>query len=361
MVKSSANKLKHFKTRFKSLLSKNSCSFVGIDLGTTNTLIYAKDKGVVLNEASVVAYVSEGGINSGYLYGNKAKDLIGKTPIRIEVSSPLDDGVISDNSMSEDMIRHFLSKTIGTNLIFNPTVIAGVPISATNVEKKAIQDSLERCNIKEAFLVYESMAAAVGAGLPVDKPCGSMIIDIGGGTTEIAIISLGGIIKSRAFKYGGKKIDRAILDFIRQKYHLLIGENTAEDIKKKIGIAYLKPYEEPAKLVIHGRDLLSHTPKEVVISQDDIVIAMSEFSNLLIENVRQVLEIAPPELMKDIVANGAVLCGGVANIKNLDYILEKTSNLKVVVPPDPLMCVINGLGKIVEDYKSFDHVLFKQF
>ena len=142
---------------------------------------------------------------------------------------------------------------------------------------------------------------------------------------------------------------------------MLIGENTAEDIKKKIGIAYLKPYEEPAKLVIHGRDLLSHTPKEVVISQDDIVIAMSEFSNLLIENVRQVLEIAPPELMKDIVANGAVLCGGGANIKNLDYILEKTSNLKVVVPPDPLMCVINGLGKIVEDYKSFDHVLFKQF
>lgn len=355
------------KTKFKKLLSgiktkiyNDDNSVIGIDLGTTYTLICLKNKGLVLNESSTISYINDSGVSSNFLYGNEAKDLIGKTPMRIEVSNPLEDGVICDYNMSEQMVSHFIKNVIGKHLLVNPIIIAGVPVGATNVEKKAIQDILERCNAKDAYLCYESILAAVGSGLPIDKPYGSMVIDIGGGTTEISVISLGGIIKTRAFKYGGRKIDKAIVEYILHKYNLLIGENTAENIKKQIGAVYIRPNERPKEIEVQGRNLKTHIPQEIVISQKDLVIALSEFSNLLVDNVKQVLESTPPELMKDILQNGCYLCGGGANLANIDYIFEKVLSLKSQKIDKPELAVIKGLEKIIQNYKDYDYLLFKQ-
>ena len=346
---------------FKGLWKKNTDNVIGIDLGTANTLICLKNKGIVLNEASTVSYVAEDGENTGYLYGNKAKELIGKTPYRIEVVNPIEDGVICRSSLSEDMVRKFVSQTIGENMLFQPTVIAGVPFSATDVEKKALQEVIERCNAKDVYLIYESIASAIGADLPIDKPVGSLIIDIGGGTTELSVISLGGIIKNRTFKYGGRKIDQSIVEYVEKKYNLLIGENTAEDIKKQIAIAYLRPDEEPRKKLVYGRNLATNIPQEIVIDQNDLVVACSEFTNALIENLNYLLEITPPELMNDIIKNGVTICGGGARIANLDYVVHETTGLDVNVPSEPELCLIKGLEKIILDYKKYDHLLFKQF
>ena len=353
-------KIGKFFSNIKNKVKNEENSILGIDLGTTYTLICLKNKGIVLNESSTISYINDSGVSSNFLYGNEAKDLIGKTPIRIEVSNPLEDGVICDHHMSEQMITHFINQTIGKQIINNPIIIAGVPIGATNVEKKAIQDILERCNAKEAYLCYESILAAVGSGLPIDKPYGSMVIDIGGGTTEISVISLGGIIKTRAFKYGGRKIDRAIIDYILYKHNLLIGENTAENIKKKIGAVYIKPTETPKEIEVQGRNLKTHIPQEITISQQDLVIALSEFTNLLIDNVRQILECTPPELMKDILKDGCYLCGGGANLANIDYVFEKLLSLKSHKIEKPELAVIKGLEKIIQNYKQYDHILFQQ-
>jgi rod shape-determining protein MreB len=342
------------------LFERRGNKAIGIDLGTANTLVYVKGKGVVLNEPSVVAYICESGINVGYLYGQKAKMMLGKTPMKIDVVGPLSDGVISDFNMAEEMIRKFLTDVMGSNVIVRPVVVIGVPLDSTPVEKRAIQETVERCGVKEAFLIYESMAAAVGAKLPVDQPHGCMIIDIGGGTTEVSIISLGGIVKGKSIRLGGNKMDSAILEYIRHKYHLLIGLTTAEEIKKSIGAAYLKSSEAPRHISIRGRDLKTGTPTEITISEADIVTALAECVYVIIEAVKETLEIAPPELASDIVDRGIVLCGGGALIKNLDYVISEAVNLPVFIPNDPEMCVIRGIGTIVEDYKKYDYTLFKQ-
>ena len=344
----------------KCLYKKNVHDVIGIDLGTANTLICLKGKGIVLNEASTIAFISEDGENSGYLYGNRAKDLIGKTPFRIEVVNPIEDGVICRSSLSESMVRKFLSVTIGENILFLPTVIAGVPFSATDVEKKALQEIIERCNAKEVFLIYESIASAIGANLPVDKAIGSLIIDIGGGTTELSVISLGGIIKNKTFKYGGRKIDQSIVEYMEKKYNLLIGINTAENIKKQLAVAYLKPDDDVKKMMVYGRNLSLNIPQEITIDQNDIVVACSEFINTLIENLNYLLEMTPPELMKDIVKNGITICGGGAKIANLDYVIQEITGINVTIPAEPELCLIKGLEKIVEDHKRFDYLLFKQ-
>ena len=344
----------------KSLYKKNVNNVIGIDLGTANTLICLKGEGIVLNEASTIAFISEDGENSGYLYGNKAKDLIGKTPFRIEVVNPIEDGVICRSALSESMVRKFISTTIGENMLFLPTVIAGVPFSATDVEKKALEEVIERCNAKEVFLIYESIASAIGAGLPVDKAVGSLIIDIGGGTTELSVISLGGIIKNKTFKYGGRKIDQSIVEYMEKKHNLLIGVNTAEEIKKQLATAYLKPDDDVKKMMVYGRNLLLNIPQEIVIDQNDIVVSCSEFVNTLVENLNYLLEMTPPELMKDVVKNGITVCGGGAKISNLDYVIKEITGINVTIPTDPELCLINGLEKIVDDYKKYEHLLFKQ-
>ena len=317
-------------------------------------------KGIVLNESSTISYTVEEGVNNGYLYGNKAKELIGKTPFKIDVINPVSDGVVNYSNLTENMIRKFLSNVVKDNIIFQPTIICGVPFSATDIEKKALQEIIERCNAKEVLLIYESIASAIGANLQIDKPVGSLIIDIGGGTTELSVISLGGIIKNRTFKYAGKKIDKSIIEFIEHKYKLLIGENTAENIKQHISTVYLKPNEEPKKMSIHGRNLETNIPQEIIIDQNDMVYALAEFTNLLIDNLNQLLESTQPELMKDIIKNGVVICGGGAKIGNLDYAIKQTTGLNTIIPENPELCLIKGLQKIILDYKRYDHILFKQ-
>ena len=351
--------MKQFKDVKDKLLHKKH-GIIGIDLGTTYTLMCVNGDGVVLNESSTISYINDNNIQSNFLYGNEAKDLIGKTPIRIEVANPLEDGVICDSNMSERMITHFLEQTIGKQLMFNPIVIAGVPISATNVEKKAIQEMLERCNTKEVFLCYESILAAIGSGLPIDKPFGSMVIDIGGGTTEISIISLGGIIKTRAFKYGGRKIDKAIIEYFINKHNVIISENTAEDVKKAIGSVFVKNDDEVKTIKVQCRNLTTHILHDIVVSQNDLQVALAEFTNLLVDNTRQVLESAPPEIIRDILQNGCYLCGGGANLQNIDFVFEKLLNLKTHKIEQPQLAVIKGLQEIIKDYKKYDYVLFKQ-
>lgn len=342
------------KFNFKSLIKQHGKNIMGIDLGTENTIICLKGRGIVLNEPSIISYINDGGSENEYLIGNGAKDIIGKTPLKVNIVKPLKDGIISNNIFCERMIASFISKVIEQNTISSPIAIVGMPLCATPVEKKAIIETLERCNTKDVLLVYESLLCAIGCGVLIDKPEGYMIIDIGGGTTDIAIISLGGIIKSCSFKYGGRKMDNAILEFVKSKYNVLIGENTAETIKKTIGCLYLTPTDEHKKLKITGRDLLSNRPKVFSIQQEDIVVALSEYTNLLIENVKHVIEETPPELIDDVFKNGVILCGGGANLKNIDFILQRVFNLKSKTINNPLLSVANGLEKIVDNYKLYE-------
>ena len=329
-------------------------------MGTANTLICIKNKGIVLNETSVVSYYADDGIRIGYLYGNKANDLIGKTPLSIVVSYPIEEGVVKSNQLTEDMISEFLKRAIGNNLIVNPIAIVGVPFSATEVEKKALQEIIDKCNVRESYLIYESIASAIGYGIKIDKPEGNMIIDIGGGTTEISVISLGGIIKNRTIKIGGRKIDFLINDYFIKKYNLMIGEKSCEEIKKRYGVVFLKNEEENKKFKISGRNLITHIPEEIEVNSYDIVKATAEFTNEIVDNIDKVLEITPPELIKDIVKNGIVLCGGGAMMKNLDYVIEQTTGIKTFVAEEPELCLINGLQKIIQNYKAYNDVLFKQ-
>jgi rod shape-determining protein MreB len=347
------NKISYFRDNF-------FFSVIGVDLGTSNTLIYIKSKGVVMNEPSFVAYTSDNGIDIGYLYGNKAKMMVGKTPIKINVISPLADGVICDFHMAEDMLRKFISSVIKFNPMFRPIAITGVPLNSTPVEKRSIQEAIDKCGVKDTYLVHESIAAAIGANLPINQPHGCMVVDIGGGTTEISIISLGGIVKGKSIKVGGNTLDKVILEYIKNKYHLLIGEYTAEEVKKAIGIAYIKPNEEQKQILVKGRDLRTHTPEQIYVSESDIIVAISEPIHQIIVAIKEILETSPPELASDIVDRGIVLCGGGSYIKNLDYVISEAFMLPVFVPNKPELCVINGIGVIAENYKQYDHILFKQ-
>lgn len=343
----------NFKARIKSLVKQHRNNTMGIDLGTENTIICLNGKGIVLNEPSIISYINDGGVNNEYLMGNDAKNIIGKTPLKVNIVKPMQDGIISNNIFCEKMISSFISKVVEKNSLSSPTTIVGVPICATNVERRAVVDMLERCNTKEVLLVYESLLCAIGCGVLIDKPIGYMIIDIGGGTTDIAIVSLGGIIKSRSFKYGGRKMDNAIIEFIKLKYNTFIGENTAEMVKNKIGCLYLTKEDLNKTVQITGRDLVSNRPRVFFVPQEDIVVALSEYTNLLIENVKHIIEETPPELIDDVFKNGVILCGGCAQLQNIGFILQHVFNLKSRIIGNPLLSVAKGLEKIVDNYKLY--------
>ncbi len=334
---------------------------MAIDLGTANTLVYVKDKGIVLNEPSVVALRRERGVMIPCAFGNEAKFMLGRTPSNIEAKRPLKDGVIADFKGAEEMIKHFIRTVHNRRTFTRPIIIVCVPSGSTPVERRAIQDAAESAGAREVFLIEEPMAAAIGAGLPVTEPTGSMVVDIGGGTTEVAVLSLGGIVYARSVRVGGDKMDEAIISYIRRYHNLLIGESSAEDIKKKIGAACPPEKGEGEKMEIKGRDLINGVPKEIILTEHQIAESLQEPVSQIVEAVKVALECTPPELSSDIVDKGIVLTGGGALLRNLDLVLRNATGLPVFVADDPLTCVARGSGKVLEDPRKFkDAVLFKQ-
>lgn len=333
---------------FARILSMLSAD-MAIDLGTANTLVYVRDRGIVLNEPSVVAISLEGGRKVIRAVGLEAKQMLGRTPGNIQAIRPLRDGVIADFDVTEAMIKHFIRKVHNRRSFVSPKMLICVPAGSTPVEQRAIIDSAESAGASEVDLIEEPMAAAIGAGLPVHEPVGSMIVDIGGGTSEVAVISLKNIVYAKSVRCAGDKMDEAIMAYIRRVHNLLIGEATAERIKKEIGSA-LPPLEGPGRtLKIKGRDLINGVPKEVVVSERQVSEALIEPLGQIIEGVKLALENTPPELAGDIFERGIVLTGGGALLKNLDHLLRQTTGLPIMVAEDPLSCVALGTGRALED------------
>ncbi|MBN1522782.1 MAG: rod shape-determining protein [Candidatus Aureabacteria bacterium] len=319
---------------------------IGIDLGTANTLVYVRGKGIVLCEPSVVA-VQEG-TNQVLAVGEDAKNMLGRTPGNIQAIRPLKDGVIADFEITESMLRYFIRKVHGKGIMKpRPRVVVAVPSGITEVEKRAVEDSATHAGAREVHLVKEPMAAAIGVGLPVHEPSGNMVIDIGGGTTEVAIISLAGIVQSESARVGGDELDDAIVQYMKRTYNLMIGERTAEDIKIKIGSAY--PLEEELTLEVRGRDLVAGLPKTLTVNSEEIREAIAEPISTIVESVRVTLERCPAELSADLVNKGLILVGGGALLKGLDKLLSEETGLPVTVADDPLSAVALGTGKILEE------------
>jgi len=332
-------------------------SDLAIDLGTANTLVYAKGRGIVLNEPSVVAIATSRGRRQVVAVGEEAKQMVGRTPGHIEAIRPLRDGVIADFEVAEEMIKHFIRRVHPRRAFASPRVIICVPSGSTAVERRAIQESAESAGARRVFLIEEPMAAAIGAGLPVTEPTGSMVVDIGGGTTEVAILSLGGIVYAKSIRVGGNKMDEAIINYVRRNHNLLIGEATAENIKKRIGSACLPEDGNGEVMEVRGRDLMNGVPKEIVISQRQIAEALAEPVGAIIEAVKVALENTAPELSADIVDRGIVLTGGGALLGNLDFVLRHATGLPVSLADEPLTCVALGTGRCLEEMKSLRHVL----
>jgi rod shape-determining protein MreB len=322
---------------------------LAIDLGTANTLIYVKNQGIVCNEPSVVAVQqrNERGGKKVLAVGAEAKRMLGRTPGSIVAIRPLKDGVIADFEITEAMLRYFIQKVHNRRTLVRPRIIVGVPFGITEVEKRAVRESAESAGAREVYLIEEPMAAAIGAGLPITEPTGNMIVDIGGGTTEVAVISLSGIVFSRSVRVGGDKMDEAIAQFIKRKYNLLVGERTAELIKITIGSAY--PADEVQTMEIKGRDLVAGVPKTVVITDEEIRDSLLEPINQIVEAVRLSLERTPPELASDIVDRGIVLAGGGSLLRNLDILLREETGLPVMMADDPLTAVVMGAGKALDE------------
>src|SRR5690349_1478141 len=332
-------------------------SDMAIDLGTANTLVYVKGRGIVLNEPSVVAIISKGGKKQVMAVGNDAKMMLGRTPGNIAAIRPLRDGVIADFEVAEEMIKHFIRKVHNRRSFASPMIIICVPSGATTVERRAIQESAESAGARKVLLIEEPMAAAIGAGLPVTEPSGSMIVDIGGGTTEVAVISLGGIVYSRSVRVGGDKMDEAIISYIRRNHNLLIGESSAERIKMDIGAATYDNGDEGPYREVRGRDLMNGVPREVLVSQRHIADSLAEPVGAIVEAVKVALENTPPELAADIVDRGIVLTGGGALLHRLDQVLRDATGLAVAVAENPLQCVALGTGRALEERKRLGNVL----
>ncbi len=326
---------------------------MAIDLGTANTLVYVKGRGIVLNEPSVVAITTRRGKKRVQAVGDEAKMMLGRTPGNIEAIRPLRDGVIADFEVAEEMIKHFIRKVHNRRSFASPQVVVCVPSGSTAVERRAIQESAESAGARRVYLVEEPMAAAIGAGLPVTEPTGSMVVDIGGGTTEVAVLSLGGIVYSRSVRVGGDKMDEAIINYIRRTHNLLIGEATAERVKKDIGSACAPENGEGVEMIIKGRDLMNGVPKEIIVSQRQIAESMAEPVGAIVEAVKVALEHTAPELAADIVDKGIVLTGGGALLGNLDFVLRHSTGLPVSIADEPLSCVALGTGRVLEDMKNF--------
>lgn len=342
--------------RFLGLMSAD----MAIDLGTANTLVYVKGKGIVLNEPSVVAITTTHGRRQVRAVGDEAKLMLGRTPGSITAIRPLRDGVIADFEVAEEMIKHFIHK-VHNRRVAAPQIIICVPSGSTAVERRAIQDSAEAAGARRVFLIEEPMAAAIGAGLPVAEPTGSMVVDIGGGTTEVAVISLGNIVYARSVRVAGDKMDDAIIAYIRRNHNLLIGESSAERIKKEIGAACQPEDGEGLTMEVKGRDLINGVPKELIITERQIAESLAEPVGAIVEAVKVALEQTPPELAADIVDKGIVLTGGGALLRNLDHVLRYATGLPVTIADDPLSCVALGTGRALEEMKTLKDVLINMY
>ncbi|HEV7572334.1 MAG TPA: rod shape-determining protein [Thermoanaerobaculia bacterium] len=329
----------------KSLLSMFS-NDLAIDLGTANTLVYAKNKGIVVREPSIVAVNKIN--NNVEAVGKEAKEMLGRTPGNIVAIRPMKDGVIADFEVTEKMIKYFIEKAHGRRFLVKPRIVISVPSEITQVEKRAVKDSALRAGATEVYLIEQAMAAAIGAGLPITDPTGNMIVDIGGGTTDVAVISLAGIVYSRSVRVAGNEMDDAIIQYIKRKYNLLIGERTAEQIKMEIGSAF--PLDEEMTMEIKGRDLVEGVPKTLVVSDEEIREALSETVATIVEAVRVALERTPPELSADIMDKGIIIAGGGSMLKNLDRRLREETGLPVTLAEDPLACVALGTGQMLTDF-----------
>jgi len=330
---------------------------MAIDLGTANTLVYVKGRGIVLNEPSVVAIAEVKGKKQVLAVGEEAKQMLGRTPGNIRAIRPLRDGVIADFEVAEEMIKYFIRKVHNRRTFASPLVVVCVPSGSTAVERRAIQESAESAGARKVYLIEEPMAAAIGAGLPVTEPTGSMVVDIGGGTTEVAVLSLGGIVYSRSVRVGGDKMDEAIIAYIRRNHNLLVGEGSAARIKEEIGSACSPDDGDGRTMEIKGRDLMNGVPKELVISERQIAESLAEPVGAIIEAVKVALEHTAPELAADIVDKGIVLTGGGALLGNIDFVLRHSTGLPVSIADDPLSCVVLGTGRALEEMKRLKDVL----
>jgi rod shape-determining protein MreB len=326
---------------------------IGIDLGTANVLVYVPGKGVVINEPSVVAVSILD--NKVLAIGNVAKEMLGRTPDTIMASRPMKDGVIADYKITEAMLRYFINKVSGKFRLVRPEVMISIPAGVTSTERRAVVDAAIRSGAKTAYVVKEPVLAAIGAGIPINQPIGNMIIDIGGGTSEVAVISLGGIVATYSARVGGNKLDQAIADYIKRKYGLAIGDKTAEDIKIKIGSALPQVKEEYAD--VRGRDLTGGLPKMIKVSSNEITEAIQDELREIIATIKKVLQETPPELAADVMDKGMVLSGGGAMLKHLDQLITKTINVPCYVAEEPLYCVIKGIGIALENLELYKRTI----
>jgi len=334
---------------------------MAIDLGTANTLVYVKGRGIVLNEPSVVAIIEDKGKKKVLAVGEEAKQMLGRTPGNISAIRPLRDGVIADFEVAEEMIKYFIRKVHNRRSFASPLVVICVPSGSTAVERRAIQESAESAGARRVFLIEEPMAAAIGAGLPVTEPTGSMVVDIGGGTTEVAVLSLGGIVSGRSVRVGGDKMDEAIIGYMRRNYNLLVGESSAGRVKEEIGSACPPEDGDGATMEVKGRDLMNGVPKELVISERQVSEGLAEPVNAIIETVKVALEHTAPELAADIVDKGIVLTGGGALLGNMDEALRQATGLPVSLADDPLSCVVMGTGRALEEMKRLKDILSSMY
>ncbi|HTY16787.1 MAG TPA: rod shape-determining protein [Myxococcota bacterium] len=328
---------------------------LAIDLGTANTLVYAKGKGIVVSEPSVVAVTKDGrGPDKVRAVGREAKEMLGRTPGNIIAIRPMKEGVIADFEITEAMLRYFIMRVHNRSTLVRPRVVVAVPSGITEVEKRAVRESAMSAGAREVYLIEEPMAAAIGSGLPVTEPSGNMIVDIGGGTTEVAVLSLSGIVYSNSTRVGGDKMDEAIINYVKRKYNLLIGERTAELVKISIGTAY--PTDEIQTMEVKGRDLVAGVPKTLELKSDEICEALAEPVNTVVESVKIALESTPPELAADIVDKGIVMTGGGALLANLDLLLREATGLPVMLAEDPLTAVVLGTGRCLDELELLREV-----
>ena len=338
-------------TKIFGIFSKD----IGIDLGTANSLVYVRGRGIVINEPSVVAINQKTG--QVLAIGEQAKKMVGKTPSHIVASRPLVGGVVSEFEVTEQMLKYFIDKVHRETLSIlpRPRVVIGIPSGVTEVEKRAVEDAVKNAGGREVYLIEEPMAGAIGARLPVQEPAGNMIVVIGGGTTEVAVISLGGIVVNKSLRIAGDKLNEDIVQYAREEFNLLLGERTAEDVKIKIGSAY--PLENNLDIVVRGRDLVSGLPKEIILTDEDVRKAMSRSIKTLVNTIKSAIEETPPELVSDIMEKGIILVGGGSLLRNLDKLIREQTEMPVKIAEDPLTAVARGTGVVLEDIEALRDVL----
>jgi rod shape-determining protein MreB len=328
---------------------------IGIDLGTANTLIYVRGQGIVVNEPSIVAVSRHD--RKVEAIGNSAKEMLGRTPDEIETIRPMKDGVIADFEFTEEMLREFIKMVQKNWYLVHPRIIISVPSGITEVEKRAVRDSARHAGAREVFLIAEPIAAAIGAALPVEEPIGNMVIDIGGGTSEIAVISLSGVVNVTSVRVAGDEMDEAVVTFLKKNYNLLVGDRTAEQIKHQVGSAY--PLEKELEMQVRGRDLVAGIPKIIVVNSAEIREAMAEPISAIVDAVKLTLERTPPELAADILDRGIIMAGGGALLRGLDHRLREETSLPINIVEDPTTCVVRGTGKVLEELERYSKLLMK--